>query len=327
MYALAGLAGLGAPVLPQIQTAAADQRLTIREQLMVGLGAAAIGDAATARAIAARLWAAHGERLGQEARLRVGESAADITDATARMAVLAAATGDPLAPALWGYVAANPSTAVPYELLAVAYVDRLIHRLPVEPASFAYVIDGKRTVIELDTGETFDLTVTAAQRASLRLEAIEGSIGLATTWREPVAVAALVRDPDVTIRRARTPAAVVGTADLVRIDLTVRFGPKAPAVCHQVTELVPSGLIPIGPNRYAEEAEGNVPTDVTGPFAVVGQRVMFCAEPTKKERTVRLRYYARVITPGTYAWEPAVVESRTRPDRAALTPRAAVRIR
>ncbi len=90
MYALAGLAGLGAPVLPQIQAAAADLGLTIREQLIVGLGAAAIGDAATARAIAARLWAAHGERVGSEARLRVGDSAADITDATARMAVLAA---------------------------------------------------------------------------------------------------------------------------------------------------------------------------------------------------------------------------------------------
>lgn len=329
MYALAGLAGLGVPVLPQIQVAAADQRLTIREQLMLGLGAAAIGDAATARAIAARLWAAHGERLGDEARLRVGDSAADITDATARMAVLAAATGDPLAPALWAYVAANPSTDVPYELLGVAYVDRLIDRLPVEPGTFAYTIDGKRTVIELDTGETFQLTLTAAQRASLRLEAIEGSIGLATTWREPVAASTLGRDPDVTIRRARTPAALVGAADLVRIDLTVRFGPKAPGVCHQVTEPVPSGLIPIGPmtgSPYLDD-EGDIPPDVTSPFTVVGQRVMFCAEPTKKQRTVRLRYYARVITPGTYVWEPAVVESRTAPDRAALTPKAAVRIR
>jgi hypothetical protein len=326
VFALAGLAGLGVPVLPQIQTAAADARLTIREQLMVGLGAAAIGDATTARTIAARLWAAHGERLGGEARLRVGDSTADITDATARMAVLAAAVGDPLAPALWAYVAENPSTDVPFELLAVAFVDRLIERLPVEPASFAYVVDGKRTVIELETGETFQLTLTAAQRASLRLEVIEGTIGLATSWREPVAASTLVRDPDVTISRARTPAAVVGTADLVRVDLTVRFGPKAPAACHQVTELVPSGLIPIGPNLHVEE-DGNVPAGITEPFAVVGQRVLFCAEPTKKQRTVRLRYYARVITPGTYVWEQAVVESRTAPDRAASTPRATIRIR
>jgi hypothetical protein len=245
------------------------------------------------------------------------------------MAVLAAATGDARAPALWAYVEANPSTVAPYELFAVAYVDRLIDRLPVEPASFAYVIDGARTEVELDTGETFQLTLTAAQRQSLRIETLRGSIGLATTWREPVAASTLKSDPDITIRRTRTPAAVVRTSDLVRIDLTVHFGSKAPAGCHLVTELVPSGLIPMGPmSGWSYNDEEEVPSvGVMSPFSVVGQRVMFCAEPTKKQRTVRLRYYARVITPGRYVWEPAVVESRIAPDRAAKTKEVAIRIR
>ena len=329
-YALAGLAGLGAPVLPQIQAAAADPALTIREQLIVGLGAAAIGDGATARAIAAALWADHGEEVAGSARLRVGDSAADITAGTSLMAVLSAATGDPRAPALWAYVEANPSSSAPQELVAVAYVDRIIDRLPVEPASFAYVIDGKRTEVELDTGETFQLDLTAAQRASLEIQPLKGSIGIASTWREPVAATTFKRDPDISVRRERTPAAVVRTSDLVRIDLLVRFGSKAPAGCHQVSELVPSGLIPMGPMEswYAEEIEDDSPRiDVTTPYAVVGQRVMFCAEPTRQDRSVRLRYYARVITPGTYRWEPAVVESRTSPDRAALTRETTVAIR
>ena len=55
----------------------------------------------------------HGEQLAAQARLRVGETVADSTDATARMAVLAAAIGDAHAPALWAYVEANPSTEVP----------------------------------------------------------------------------------------------------------------------------------------------------------------------------------------------------------------------
>ena len=54
IYALAGLAGLHATVLPQIQ-AAADDDVTIRERLMLGLGAAALGDATTARSIARAL--------------------------------------------------------------------------------------------------------------------------------------------------------------------------------------------------------------------------------------------------------------------------------
>lgn len=32
-----------------------------------------------------------------------------------------------------------------------------------------------------------------------------------------------------------------------------------------------------------------------------------------------LRYYARVVTPGTYAWEPAIAESRSQEGRAAHT--------
>ena len=288
-----------------------------------------IGDAATARAIVASLWANHGEAVGDLARLRAGDSTDDITEATSLMAVLAAATGDTRAPALWAYVEGNPSETEPYELFAAAYVGNLIDRLPVQPASFAYLINGQRTVVELGTGETFQLMLTEAQRASLSMETIGGSIGMATTWREPVGASSLKRDPDVTIVRSRTPTAI-RSSDLVRIDLIVTFGPKAPAGCHLVSELVPSGLIAMGRmEAWPNEAEdGRTPSvGITSPFSVVGQRVMFCAEPTKKHRTVRLRYYARVISPGRYEWEPAIVESRTDPGRAAMTKRTAIAIR
>jgi hypothetical protein len=328
-YAIAGLAGLGAPVLPQIRAAALDRKLTIRERLVTGLGASAIGDAATARSIAVSLWSEHGEQLADVARLRVGDSTREITAATSLMAVLAAGIGDMRAPALWAYVEANPNTDAPYELFAVAYVDRLLDRLPVEPASFAYVVDGTRTQVDLETGDTFRLTLTAAQREGLRIETLKGSIGLTSTWREPIGASTIKKDPDISIRRSRSPAALVRTSDLVRIDLTVRFGPKAPTGCHLVTELVPSGLIPMGPmSSWDGSDDGDVPAaGVTRPFSVVGQRVMFCAEPTRKDRTVRLRYYARVITPGRFVWEPAVVESRTVAGRAAVTTVAAIRIR
>jgi hypothetical protein len=170
--------------------------------------------------------------------------------------------------------------------------------------------------------------LTAAQRQGLRIETLKGSIGLTTTWREPVGASTIKKDPDISVRRSRTPAAIVRTSDLVRIDLTVTFGPKAPAGCHLVTELVPSGLIPMGPmSSWYEGEDGVSAAGVTSPFSIVGQRVMFCAEPTKKVRTVKLRYYARVISPGRFVWESAVVESRTIAGRAAMTPVAAIRIR
>ena len=35
--------------------------------------------------------------------------------------------------------------------------------------------------------------------------------------------------------------------------------------------------------------------------------------------TILLRYFARVVTPGTYVWEPAIAPSRSQADKAALT--------
>ena len=72
--ALAGLAGLHEPVLPSLRRSAAEPDLTVRERLMLGLGAAALGDAATAREIGTALLAKYSEVTGETARLRVGGS-------------------------------------------------------------------------------------------------------------------------------------------------------------------------------------------------------------------------------------------------------------
>ncbi|HEV8546638.1 MAG TPA: Ig-like domain-containing protein [Candidatus Limnocylindrales bacterium] len=328
MYALAGLAGLGSAVLPELQAAAADKELTIRERLIIGLGAAALGDAGTARSIERALADEFGEPLGQLARLRVGTTTADITAGTALMAVLAAATGDPRGSAYWAYVEANPSTEAIFDLDAAAYVDWVLARLPVQPASFAYTVGGQREVVELAAGDTFELTLTAQQRASLTLERLTGAIGVTTSWREPVAVAAFKPDPDVEISRTVTPSGTVGANELVRIDLTVSFGPQAADGCRQVTELVPSGLLTVSSLAAWIDPDSEEPLPDTGPpYAEAGQRVFFCAEPTGTSREAHLRYYARVVTPGDYVWEPAVVDSQAGPDHAAVTPQIVIKIR
>jgi hypothetical protein len=330
MYALAGLAGLSAPVLPAIQAAAANPDLTVREKLVIGIGAAALGDAATARSIAASLTRDHREGVGQQARLRVGESAGDMTEATALMAVLSAAVGDPNAASYWAYVQANPSVDQLHVLHAVAYVERTLDRLAARPASFAYTLDGAREVVELGPGESFELTLTAAQRASLKLETLTGAVGVTTSWREPIAAASFEADPDITMSRSITPGKVIGSADLVRVDLTVKFGSKAPKGCHQVIDLLPSGLVAVGSLAawIDPDSEQQAPEPGTAmPYAQTGQRVFFCAEPYGKAGRITLRYYARVVTPGTFVWEPAVLESKSGPNRAAITPQVEISIR
>jgi hypothetical protein len=327
-FALAGLAGLGAPVLPDIRAAAADTEPTVRERLMLGLGAAALGDAGTARSVAVSLVEGYGEAVGEQARLRVGDDAADVSTATALMAVLMAATGDPAAPRYRAYVEANPSREATYALQQVGYVARALeHRAP-EAASFAYEVGGKRRVIELTPGDSFRLTLTKGQLATFTIEPVDGAIGVTTRWDQPVKASVFERDPDVKIERTVTPSGIVKASDLVVVDLRVTFGTKAAAGCHRVTELVPSGLVPVSVLRALIDPETGEPMpDIIYPEEQAGQRVTFCAASSPERRSVHLRYVARVITVGTYEWEPTIVESRSARDRAAIVPADEVTIR
>jgi hypothetical protein len=328
IYALAGLAGVGAPVLPEIRAAVVNPELTVRERLIAGLGAATLGDAATARSVIASLVAEFGEGVGDQARLRVGDDAADITAATALMAMLMASTGDPVASRYRAYIQANPSLEAPHELHTVGYIRWALEHRPPTPASFAYVSGGERRVVELGPGEDLRLKLTKAQLATLSIEPVEGAIGVTSSWREPVEATTFENDPDVTIERRVGPSGIVRARDLVVVDLKVSFGPRAAAGCHRVTDLVPSGLVPVGLLEDSIDLETGEPRrDRTYPEEQAGQRVTFCAMSSPTERTAWLRDIARGITVGTYRWEPAIVESRSGPNRVAVTPRRELTIR
>ena len=329
-FALAGLAGLGSGVLPEIRSAAADPDLTIRERLLLGIGSAALGDAATAHAIAASLVAGYGEAVGDQARLRVGTSAADMTQATALMALLAAANDDPLATRFWSYVEANPDTDATYALHAVGFVTRMLDHAAPTPASFAYTVDGKRTVVDLGPGQAFHVTVLGSQLASFTIEPVSGTIAMTSSWREPVDPATFTTDPDVRLFRTIKPSGVIGSGDLVTVDLIVDLSRLPNTGCHIVTDFVPSGLVPVGNLRgWMDDPEDTeaVARNAAFPYAQVGQRVYFCADPHTNGGHATLRYVARVISAGTYTWETAIAQSPFAPDRAALTGSTKITIR
>ena len=244
------------------------------------------------------------------------------------MAMLAAANGDPLAARLWSSVDENPTTDAFYGLQAVGFVTRILERQQRQPASFAYTLAGKRELIEIASGKTYRLSLTHEQFASLSIEPVTGRIGVTTTWREPVQPSTVARDPDLGITRTMTPGGTIHPSGLVTVDLTVTFGPNAPTGCHLVTDLAPSGLVPVGDlqNWVDPNEESPAPRGVEYPYAQVGQRVSFCAEKGNTG-VAHLRYFARVVTAGVYTWEPAVVESRTATGRAALTGQITITIR
>jgi hypothetical protein len=314
--ALAGLAGLGEPVLGELRLAIADADLTIRERLYLALGAAVIGDEATAQAIERDLLSRNGERRGASIRLRVGTSLDDTIEGTALMALVAAQLGEAFAPELQAYVEANRAVDELFNLQQVAFVVRMLDRTPAAAASFAYTLSGKRTIVDLGPGESFSLALLPVQRKSFSLEPLSGSVNVATTWQAPRAMGAVVLDPDLTLTRTMRPMGKGPSPSFFEVRLSATFGPQVEQDCHVVTDLIPSGLAAIW--QLPIRANDNGVTEFVGPFDMQAQRVTFCVGPGKT-RTVQMRYFARVVSPGEYLWEPAVIQSNRASESMNLT--------
>ena len=313
--ALAALASLGEPVLAELRTVALEPDLGTTERLYLALGFAAAGDDPSAIALERDLLRRDGERLGAWIRLRIGGDRDASVEATSLLAILAAGLGDPLAADMVAYVTANPSSETLHALDLVAYAGHALERTPAVAASFAYSVDGHRTVVALEPGEAFNLSLTSEQRATLGLERVSGQVGVAVEGRAIVELATLHPHPDVALARV-APHDSVPADRIVVIDLQATFTATAPTGCYDVVELVPSGLAPLSTALGQTDEQG-----VTWPTSVVGQEVRFCAvNDPKTGSPALLRYRARVVNEGTFAWEPAVMQFPGAPELLAMTP-------
>ena len=318
--AIAGLAAIGEPVLGDLQEARRQADLTPTELIDLALGFAAAGDDASARAIERDLLRSHGERLGPWVRLRLDPTPGG-ADPTALVAVIAAGVGDPLADGLADYAIAHPAVDSVNALELAAYASVSLERTPSAAAAFAYTVAGERTVVELRPGESFNLVLTPAQTAGLVVENLSGRVGVAVEARVPVAPASLRPHADVTLTRMLPDQPIPGVG-LVTVDLTATFADAAPDGCYDVVDLVPSGLAPLSIGAEIDDDAA-----VMWPSSVVGQEVHFCAENSAQSgRSAHLRYVARVVNAGTFAWEPAVMQLAAAPELLAITPTGTARI-
>ncbi len=317
LYLLLGRASLGDASIGEVTLAASRKDLTVVQQVTVALAALAVGDETTARRLYRDVLADHGERLGPWVRVKA-KTAEDTAVSTARLAIVAAALGDSIAADMDAEITAHPPKDTVLDLERVIAASRWASRMPKADATAAVTIDGVRTVVTVTGDAPAQLAVTPAQRKTLRIDPVSGSVIVAASWDGPVAEGDLAAPAGMSVKRAVTPAGRIGPTDTVVVSFQVTLGRNADTGCWQMTDLAPSGLAPIATGGRWEEAEeeGATPgrTHVV-PWRVVGQRVDFCVSPDPKVPTQTLRYLARVVTSGTYRWESAILQSSVIPEQ------------
>jgi hypothetical protein len=324
--ALSGLAALGVNVLGRIQDRLAAGDVPPREALWLALGAVALGDEATGARVARDLADRFGERSGILVRLAVSDVPNEVSEATGRFAALAAAVANPLAEPALAYALEHPRTgdlAVLEELLAIR---GLVARQPAVPTVAAWTVDGTRRTVDLSSGQATAITVTPAQRESLVLEAVEGRLQVVGSW-DDLGAPAGSPTTSVSIGRAATPGGVIPRTSLVRVQVHVAFATNAAPGAYRIVELVPSGLAPIDPNRTWEDEAEEAEASCHLPHRVDGQQLEFSVSPDPRQPQPTLCYLARVVTPGTYAWEPATISHVANPATWAATESATLTIR
>ncbi len=320
IVALAGLAGLGDDVLDRLRSYD-PSAVTVRERVWLGLGFAASGDQVTALRIERDLLEAAGQRWGPWVRLSTGTTLSDTVEASGLLLLLAARLGDPIADELARYVLEVGSAGQVFPLELLGYVQGSMERLSREPARFAWTVDGKRHVVDLELGGGTSLVLTGAQRATFSLERLKGDLAVVTTWT--TSDVTLPTSSAITVTRSVSPAGDAPDDRLVHVTITVHFGAQSAPGCYLLTDLTPSGLSPVAQTAGWPDEESQ-PYD-NYPYSVSGQVVSWCASPG--DRSHDYVYSARVVSPGTYRWEPALLQYQLAPGIGAATPGGTYTIR
>jgi len=312
LLALAGLAALGEPVLGDIRDAAEAPKLTVAEKIDIALGALALGDETLARSIERELLTTYGRRLGPWVRLDVS-GPGDASLLTARLAIVAASLGDPVAADLDAWLVESPPRTTTVALARALAARGWAQRVAGASAKAALTVDGTRREVTVSPSEPVTVQLTPDQAAGARIEPVSGSVLVVTTWDNALDASSLTPAAGQKLERTVVPGGAIGPTDTVIVNLHVTLGPDARSECWRVVDLVPSGLAPISVRGIWNDEER--PWTGVSPDVVDGQRVEFCVTRNPKQPVQVLRYVARVVDPGTYAWEPAVLQSTIVPDQ------------
>ncbi len=307
---LAGLAAIGEPVLDQIRAAAALTDLTPTEQVFAAVGALFAGDEALAGSLEQQLLARHGERSGALVRLNTGDGT-DASVATAWLAIVAASLGDPVAADMDAWLELNPPETTVVAAQRALAARGWAMRVAGAPAVATLTVGGEVKEIRVQPGAPVAVTLTPAQAAGAVVAKVSGAILVVQTWDGALDTASLTAVPGVTISRSVSPSGTIGLTSTVSVTYDVNLGTSAPGSCWRLVDVAPSGLAPLAYTSWDPSSDNGWTGDT--PSRVIGQRVEFCVGVDPKHQVHTLRYTARVVAPGTYAWEPAILQEVNNP--------------
>lgn len=318
ILAVYGLAALREPVLLIIRDFTKLNDLKPMEKAYLALAAQSIGDGNLARELYNELLSRYGEESSPYARLKIDQKNNDNNiRITMLMAELGAGLGDNKAEQFWKYAMDNRPIDWLLNLEEVSYLNRLLPNLPAGKVKFSLKAGNRSVEKELERNQTYSIMVNSDELKNISWNIRSGQVALVAEYNESSQAGDIKNNYLSVVRKyfingQETKSFKQG--DIVEIRLYPRLSAQALSGNYQITDLLPSGLKLIS-NMYGRGLEYGCSTYY--PDQVNGQAIRFSLWQDWAKYSCNkgdyIRYYARVIAPGTYGAEPALIQSEKSP--------------
>jgi hypothetical protein len=205
---------------------------------------------------------------------------------------------------LQGYVLENSTKDILLYIEQLLYLEKALPKLKDKPVSFSYRVNGENEKVTLEADKTFSLILTPEKIEEIEFSKIEGQVGVTAIYERPFEPPAELNKDGVRLTRHYEVNGKTtrewGVNDLVRVKIAYQFGPQAPDGPYEVSDFLPAGLKIVERPYY----RGVDDLFLGYPIMINGQKATFLVYGKKDGF---FTYYARVVNPGRFKAEQAIL--------------------
>lgn len=301
VLALLGLAGMGEPVLISLREIQNEESLSLEEKLYIALAFEALGSQQEAK------------NIYDEVFSQLSADKSKVTPA-ALGAILAGSFADEkAADLLWQFVDLGSNNTKNGDedfygiLYRIAYTKKALKNVVPEFAKFKLTVGDHVEEVELGPWNSFEIMALPGDKVVVDVE--EGIVGATMQYSKDVEIGEIKVDNSVKINRVYSVDGKVTDqfkeGDLVKVELNLDYLGSSKFDSFSVVDTLASGLTPV-----TSPLGLSIAYDRYYPYRIDGQSVYFYWSYSQYyDYGKRLYYYARVVNPGQYYAEPAVIQS------------------
>lgn len=322
---LYGLASLKKPVLPRIQSWLQRDDLSVKERIYLAQALFDLGAGEWSRDIYYEIINEFAEEKDPFIALRVEGGQDEVFRATALAAVLAVSLNMPQANGFWEYLnenqilyGRNKNSENLFNLEKINYINHALPGLKPSPAKVSYELLGERHDIEITGGKVHAFQLRPEDAHELKFIAVEGDAGISTRFTRPLNAEGVKKDGSLEIKREYyvngKKSGSFSEKDIIEVRLYPSFGPEAITGNYQITDFLPSGLMPV---TKLYSGSGSYDCHYWYPYNTDGQMVKYNIHNNWRNSYCGgdyIRYYARAKNRGEFKAEPAIIQSFVNPE-------------